>query len=66
MTTDLERNIADCDTKIDSLEARISKDKSKNGESVKDLKARVKGYTEARAKLLDELPGGVDEPDDEG
>ena len=46
----VERNIADCETKIDSLDARISKAED-TGENVKDLKAQLKGYTEARAKL---------------
>ncbi len=46
----VERNIMDCETKIASLDARISKAKE-TGENVKELKEWRTGF----AKKLDEL-----------
>ena len=53
MNAYVERNIADCETKIESLDTRISKAK-KTGEDVKELKEWRKGYAEKLDQLLDQ------------
>jgi len=46
----IERNIADCETKIESLRARVSNIK-KSGETVFELKVGLSGYVDKLKQL---------------
>jgi len=59
MNSDLERNVACCDDKIESLEARIDNAKA-SGEDVDELKDNIKGYKKTRKELLE----GASVPDE--
>ena len=53
MSSYVERNIADCETKIESLDVRIRKVKE-TGEDVKELKEWRTGYLKKLDELLDQ------------